>query len=519
MSYISLPSITLNMVARGAEVGLEDHRNLIVGQMLAAGTADAGLVLDVPRTNGEINALFGARSHLAMMLRAYRRINPYTNVDVIALEDAAGATKATAIALWGGTATASRTISVDVVSSMLHSYEIDIEIDDGPADINAKLKALVDADDNAPFTCALSLGSVADDTITFTAANGGKVANGWMIRVKGTLPAGVTATLTGWTGGATDPTLTTILDDVETIRYQGVGWPSEYSVAPIATWINSRKNLTNVIRDGVAIQYVNDTLSNAGTASLAINSSEFVMLWNHANNLAHYKGPHIPEAPDVVMAQVLASRALRFETDRNLNKVVSAIEPLDQFGGIHTCTLPYFNTLFPYLAPPLRGTGASEEDQAQAIESGLAVIGTNFFNNGQLLGETVTTYNNDGAGNEDDSWKYLNWRDTHSVLREYYVRNYKKRFAQYRLTRGDAVAGYAIANEPILRSYAMKLYRQLAEVAVTQLGEEGERLFAESLVITVIPEERKVTFDGNFPIHSQFAKMNGTVRVNFGVII
>src|SRR3546814_13885338 len=65
---------------------------------------------------------------------------------------------------------------------------------------------------------------------------------------------GVTQALTGWTGGATDPTLTTIFDGITGIRYTGIGWP-EYWVANLSivkTLLEARFNAANEIADGTA---------------------------------------------------------------------------------------------------------------------------------------------------------------------------------------------------------------------------------------------------------------------------
>lgn len=515
-AHISKPNVTLNMLARGGESGVEDHRILMVGQIDGSGTASAGLYQDVPRTNGEINTAFGARTHAAMIARAIRKVNKYTEVDAILLDDASG-TQATASYLLAGTATAAATVYLDVVSSTDHSYKVDIEVGDDEAAVTAKFLALTAADTSSPFTAAKSTVTNTDDTLTFTATNDGTHANNWMIRLRGTMPAGITMALTGWASGATDPTLTSMFDPVANIRYQTVIWPEALTIADLATFIDARKNVDNDVKDGVAFLYSNDTFANVKTAALARDSSEIVMLWNEANDTATFKGPHIPEAPDVIAAQVAATRALRFEVGVSITSVVTSIEPLDQFGGIHTCTLPYFNTLFPNLATPERGTGATQAEQKELRGRGVAVIGANEQNNRIIAGTFVTTYQTDGAGNDDDSWQFLNWRDTHSVVREYFAVNLKKHFAQYRMSTGGAVPGYAVATEGLVRAYAMKLYRQLANLAITVESQEAIDAFRDTMVVTAVPASRKFDCYFDVPILSQAEEFSGNVRFNFAV--
>ena len=513
-AFISKPDVTLNLLARGGETGVEEHRILLVGQLL---TGSVGWVRDVPRNDADINARFGARSHLAMMARAVRKVNKYTEMDAIALADASGGTAGTAKCVFAGTATEAKEVFFDVVSAADHSYEVSVEIGDTPQLVTAKLKARIDADATAPFTAAVSQGTADGDTITFTAANEGTLSNNWGIALRGGPVAGLTTTIAGWSGGASDPTLMDIFDPVEAVRYQTVIWPEAYTITEMAAWIDGRKNVNNDVKDGVAFLYSNTSFANVKAAALARNSSEIVILHNEARNESHWKGPHILEAPDAIAAAVGAVRALRFEDDVTITPHITSIEPFDQFGGIHTSTLPYFNTVLRGLSQPERGTGLTQAEQAELRGAGVAVLGANEFNNALILGTIVTTYQNDPAGNPDDSWQFLNWRDTHSVVREFFHNNFKRRFAQYRMSTGEAVPGYAIATEGLLRAYAMELYDSLSEIAVTVQSRDAQRHMRDNMIVNAVPGQRKFDVYFDVPILSQTERILGSVRFNFAV--
>jgi phage tail sheath gpL-like len=514
------PKVTLNLVPRDQTVPNQDYRPLIVGQKLAAGSATAGLVADVPRTDAEINALFGARSHLAMLCRAFRKFNKFSELDVIALADNGSAVKATSKVVWAGTATAAVTIFVDVVSSFNHSYEIDVEIGDVEEDVSAKLAALIAVDTDAPFTTVVSTTTGDDDTVTFTAANGGTLANGWLIRIRDefgrpvTIP-GMTATLTGWASGATDPVLTSVLDPTANIRYHGVVWPSKYSTSVVKSWINARFNLDNDIKDGVVFQWVEDSFANVKTAANAMNSPSFVMMTNEPNNTAYWKGPHLPEAPDVLAAIFVAIEARRFETGISISDLVVTNEPNDQFGGIHTASLPYFNTPFADVGTPDYGSGYTYAEQLELEQAGVSVIGVNEPRNGIITGVMVTTYANDAAGNPDDTWRFLEWRRTHAVMREFFVNNLREDLSQHRMTLGKAVAGYSIVDEPLFRALCSEYYELLAEQVITVSGRDGRRYFDDNLVVTFKPAERKIEMAADVPIVSQLGSITGSIRFNF----
>lgn len=515
------PKVSLNLVQRNQTVGVEAHRVLIVGQKLAAGSATAGLVSDVPRTAAEIDALFGARSHLAMLCRKFRAINPYSRLDAIALADN-GTTKATAKWVFSGTATEAKTVFFDVVSSESHSYEVDIEVGDTETDVTAKILALTDLDDRLPATVAISTTTATDDTITFTAANAGTHANKWLIRFhdeyqRPVTVAGLTITMTGWASGATDPVLTTALDAAENIRYHGIVWPQAYATTVPKAFINARFNLDNDIKDGVVFQWIEDTFANVKTLANAMNSPSWVMLTNETTNTSYWKGPHLPEAPDVLTTIFVAARARRFEEEISISDLVVNNESRDQFGGRHTASLPYFNTPFIGVEQPDDGSGYIYSEQLELEDEGVTVIGSNTAKNAVIASALVTTYLNDSAGNPDDTWHWLNWRDTHSVIREFFVNNLREDFAQHRLSTGAAVANFAIATAPSIRSKIYEYYDILSDDALTVRGREAHKILEDELTVDLVPDQRLVRLSCNVPMLSQLGQITGSVKFNFGI--
>ena len=511
--YVSNPRVTLNIIPRDDRIGPEDHRALIVGQM-TTGTAQAGaLVSDVPRTDAEINAIFGADSHVAMVARWFRKVNQVTNLDVIALADAPAASKGAATVTFAGAATAEGTLYFTFVSGLNHRYQIDLLPGDDPAAILLKLAARVNADTVRPFT-------YADDGIskaTLTAVNAGNISDGWPIIVEGAV-AGVTVTLTGWSGGATDPDLATLFDPVQNIRYQTVIYPEAWDQTTLRNFIDPRKNVDNNVMDGRAFVWRNQSFINVKASALSGatgNSSEIVVLTNEPVDAPDWKGCYLPEAPDCLAANFAAARARRFEDDVSISDIIVTNEPRDQFGGMHTASLPYFNTPFLYVRPPKKGAGYSYEEQVELEDAGVTVVGANREHNAVIAGQVVTTWQNDAAGNADETWKYLNWRDTHGMIREYEVLNVRKEFSQYRLTTGSAVPGFAIADEATIRSYIYQLYNELADQTLTVEGREARLFHEQNLVVKIVPEQRQAQIHQKVPMVSQLGEIIGTVKYTF----
>lgn len=511
-SVVSTPDVTLNIIGSAGPVGLAEQRVLIVGQKTAAGSAAAGTLQESILDVADINARFGARSHLAQMLRAFRLINRETQVDAIALDDAGTAVQAAGSVAFSGTATASGRLTLRVMSNRNRAYTYDVSSGEAAADVAAALAALVAADTSAPFTGAASLG-----TLTLTAANGGTLYNGALLKLEGAV-AGLTATLSAFTSGANDPSLTGIFDLIQGIRYQTIVWPGAYADAALKTELGNRFNATNAILDGVALLTRTTTLATHKTNAAALNSRSFVYVANRAVAKADFVGSHLREIDDVVSAQFAAARSLRFTDGANLSNVVTTTAgPLDQFGGLSLATLPYFNTPFAYLDVPVAGTFWSDIERGELEDAGATVIGPNRSRTGVVLDDVYTTETTDAAGNLDTSFRFLNTVDASSVGREYKFNNFKRRFVQSRLTNGDLIAGRAIENEASIRAYALTLYGDLADAAIYQAGADAVDAYNQSLVINIdlSPGGGTVTINDAPRLVGQLREIRGTIQVNF----
>lgn len=511
MGFVANPRITFNIVTSDRLVGLDDHRALIVGQIGTGGTASGGtLVIDLPRSDAEINEILGANGHAAMMARAFRGINKVSNLDVLLLADAGGAAAAAATIAFAGAATRAGTYTLKVVSEEKHAYPIDVALGDGPAELIAKIADAVAADRYLPFTRSDN----TTTTTTFTAVNKGTHANSWLIALDGVIP-GLTATLTAWSGGATNPSLTAPLDLIANIRYQTIVWPEAYTASAIGDLLDARKNVTNDVMEGRAFIYQNAAFATVKTNANALNSSEVVIFNNAPNAGTAWKGAHLPEAPDVLAAKFAAARALRFEDGASISPIVVTNAAKDQFGGIHTASLPYFNTPMTGVGQPQKGTGYSIEEQIELEGAGVSILGANRENNAVITGVVVTTYLNDAAGNVDDTWKYLEWRDTHGVIREFMQRNCQKAFRQHRMTVGEAPPNFSIINADAVRSFILLLNEQLAAQALTVAGTEARQFLDANLTITPVPAKRRFEISMKILMVSQFGEAIGSIKYAF----
>lgn len=506
---IKKPKIDLSIIPAGGLAGVKDHKTLIVGQMLAAGTATGGDLIQDLGNDGSEDTLFGARSHVAGEVRAFKRENSESQLDVLPLDDASG-TAGTAVLVVAGTATEDGTYFISVASKKDYRVQIDVTSGDLHTEVATAIETAFALLTKAPFQ-----GVDAAGTITYTAENDGTLSNDWGIQVEGVV-AGLTMTLTGWTGGATDPTLTSVLDVIANIRYQTILWPSGYALTVIEDELNDRFNTSNAIMDGVCVQVQADTLTNLKSYTATLNSQSLAIPGIKTMDLADRKGSATLEMLDIAAAEICAIRALRFTTGAQLTDFLTTVASADQFGGPELASLPYFNTALPNLPVANPADEFSDEDRDELEENALSAYGPNDAFNGTIFGAFVTTYLTDTAGNPDTSYKFLNTVDTASIIREYFFANLRVRYAQTRLTNGDLVPGRDMANEASIRAFMNRLYGELANQALVQKGQAAVADFNLNLAIALDLATGTVTFSMAPLLVSQLRVILGTIQINFG---
>ncbi len=505
---IDFPQVTLSIIPAIQLAGVTDQRVLIPGQMISGTATPGDLIRDFPNDGSE-DSEFGQASHIASMVRAFKVENKVSNLDVLPLSDAGGATAATSVITLTGTATEDITFVASIVSEKTLKRTITVINGDSITAIGDAIVAAFGDDLTKLFTIDNAVG-----VITSTAVNKGTLGNEYGLSIEGSIP-GVTIALTAWSGGATDPTLTGILDVLGDTRYQTVLWPSNYDLTVIEDLLNARFNISNDVLDGFAIQVVTDTLANLKSYAIQ-NSQSIVIASQPIIDTLFFKGSATLEAPDIAAAQICAIRALRFTEGALLTNFLTTAAPSDQFGGVAIASLPYANTSIPNLPIAKPENDFSKEDQDELTNSGIGAYGPNRVFNGTIFGEMVTTYLTDIAGNPDESFKFLNTVDTISVIREFFFVNLKRRYAQTRLTDSDLIARRDMANESSIRAFCNELYNELSDETLTQKGAAAKKDYNSNLIIVVNVANGTVTIDQAPLLVSQLRAILGTIQVNFG---
>ncbi len=486
---VKLPEVTSSLLSAAVKAAITPQKILFVGQMTSAGTAVDGALNENILNDNSWDTLFGADSMLATMIRAARKVNAATQFDAIALDDAAGTAATSTLAITGG-ATEDGTLTVYVGSKKNNAYTIAVTNLDTPTIIADAIVAAITADT----TCPMNAGNTAG-IITLTAVNLGTVGNTIGVAVEGTV-GGVSVAVTLPASGATDPSLTAVFDVVGTNRYQSVVWPYSTNLAVLTDFLDSRFNVDNNILDGVGFVSITDTLANHLVTLAAENSQSLCINVDKLQTaLSEYKGPAVLEVPVVKAAQFAAIRGLRLTEGASIGSFVITRSARDAFGGPALASKPYFNTPFPDLELINTNMGWTDTETSQLKAAGGWVLGNNRAGNEVIAGEVVTTYKTDAAGNPDPTFTFLNYVDTASNIREYFVNNYRSKYAQFRLTSGALIRGRDSANANSLAAYAAELNSDLGgpDFALTQTGigtindvqVDFDKLFRDNIAVTL----------------------------------
>lgn len=505
----TLPRVNFNILPADVEVGVAEQKLLFIGQMTSSGTATAGtLIKDIPNDNSW-DTLFGANSILANMIRRARKLctdcGYQVQIDAIALEDDEDAVASSATITFTGTATATGSINVVVGSEYYHKYKLDASTGTTANQLATALKNKIDADSKAPFTA-----SVSSATVTITFVNAGTVGNGTTIYSEGNI-AGITTALTKFDNGATDPEVTaTTLEVIDGLRYQGIVSPVEYGTQAIKTELDARFNTNNKVLDGVLFVNKTDTLANHKTALSALNSQNVHYQCDKLVDTADYKGSSIPEFSFIKAVYNATIRAIRNSEGSQLSTLVIGQYPDDIMGGTHLNSLPFFNTKCAYLNainPPLHW----KADEIKEInDEGGSVWDNNSADNALIMGEQLTTYKTDSAGNEDITWRFLNYRDTESAVREYRFVNFKKDFAQSRMNDDT---------EKVVRNAFLRYYKTLSgdNYRLLRGGKESYDFYKNNLKISLDFATGTVTVYCLDPIVTQLRECIGYFKVTFNL--
>jgi phage tail sheath gpL-like len=421
-------------------------KTVIVGQRVAAGTATAETLVQV-FNDADAKEKFGAGSMLAHMFSEWFKNNTTDEVYGIALYDAGGATESAGQVAFAGTITEAGTLYFYVNGKQ---YQVAVSSTDTPTDVATNLETLLNADVDLPFAVvrtgatldfgALNKGTVCDQMTIKTNINSGEA-----------LPTGLTAVITDFTGGATDPDIADAIAALPDEVFNLIVNP--YTDATNLTTLNTEltRRWGNTVQiDGHAVMGFSGTSSALVTKGGALNSEHFTMLDS---------GKSSPTPAYYVAAQ---------EGGRVANS--AGADPARPFR-----TLPLTGMIGDQ--PTDRRTFSEKNS---ILNAGLSTH--NVQNDGTVaIDRLVTTYKTNALGAEDTSYQNTNTMFNLSFMRQSFKTRMLSLYPRHKLADDGTRfgAGQPIATPSSIKGDIIALYETWIELGLAENVDQ----FAETLVV------------------------------------
>ncbi len=248
------------------------QRMLIVGQRTSAGTIAEKIPTQV-FSDKEAEIYFGPGSMCHLMTRAAITANPYLDLTVVALDDAAAGVAATGTVTIGGAATGAGVLTLYVGTKKI---EIAIATTTAAAAVAAALKAELDKHPDLPVTAG-----VAEAVVTLTAKNEGLCGNDIHVSYVLTNAPGITVTIVAMATGAANPTLADALAAVFGEKYDIIVTPynDQTDLATLKTHLDSVSGPLEQ-RPGTGVYGMNGALATATTLSGQVNSGRILCAYH-----------------------------------------------------------------------------------------------------------------------------------------------------------------------------------------------------------------------------------------------
>jgi phage tail sheath gpL-like len=511
MSVTSLPRETAQLLSAAVNVGVNPWQILIVGQMGATGTATTkGLYKLDSLTDTQITTYYGPNSDMTnRILRARSIIGGRCSIFAIGLSAAAG-TAATFSQAISGTSTVAGTITVNAIAPEF-TFTVDIPINTAAAAVGPLITAAIaNLSDTFPATVA------GTATLTWTSSDVGTIQNQYTVRVDN-VPAGLVIPSGQFSGGATDPTLTTIFDNAVAERFHAIQWPWATTTV-VDNFLSPRNTINNAFLQGVAFFGKDDTEANLISlvnGVTPLNSANQVYISNRMVSTVS----QIVTPPNWRATEFMAIEALRMTPNAPIGNYVVTTSPRDVFGGPGSASLPYFNTPMAKTALTDPALLFLDSEQDALKNAGISIIGVNESKTSMIMGEVVTTYKFNSRGEADTSFKYLEYVRTGYTALELFFRRLKSDYAQSRLTAGDVISNRSMTNAAQIAANCSSIYKLLSEgdYVLTQAGEQAEKYFFANLTVTPNLSTGSVTITGLLPIVTQIRNINISFQLSFGI--
>jgi phage tail sheath gpL-like len=482
---VSFDRIPLNILTPGVYVEADASRAvqgvsqlpqdvLILGQQLSTGTATAAQVYAVDSAD-QAKVLFGTTSMIAQAIAAYKAVDSLTPVFAAAVADN-GTTKATGSITWSGTATAAGELALYVGGRRI---SVAVANGDTASAVETTALAAVAITADLPVTTAGDSGTGLDFPAVNAGTQGNQIMLGHSLMDGEAPPAGLTMTVTAMSGGATDPSYSTLVTAMGEDQYGTVVTCNDDATALglLVTEMEDRFGPMRAI-DGSIFAAHYDTQANLTTKGNALNSAMLVLVGAEKSAL-------LP-LPWELAAMVAALDALQAQTD-----------------PARACT----GLLIPGARGAARGSRFTRAQRNTLLSDGVSTVVCG--RDGRLaIDRLVTTYQTNASSIPDTAYQDQQTVRLLSAIRYSARVRVGTRFARFKLTsdgspippgqpmtnpKGIKAELCALASEWVQLGWMENLAQFVAEVFVERDGTDQDRVnavlppdFVNNLLVTAM---------------------------------
>lgn len=472
-----VPNVGVEIDNTRANTGADNQRTLIIGQMLATGTATAGVPIRSEGI-GHATTIAGRGSMLAQMVETYRANDSFGELWLLPVADEGASTKASGTVTITGTATSSGTVTVYIAGV---GYRVGVQVGDTSIIVITRFLAAL-CNQPLPFTVTagakvLALSNPANPglavdatTVTITAGlpltitylHGGLVGNDVQMSLNfgGSLageiaPTGITVAFSGaaLTGGALNPVLTTPLANLADMKFHYVIMPysDTTSLDRVQTFLDDTTGRWAWDRKlfGHAFSATRGALGALTTFGSARNDQHM--------SIVGYNGSPTPVSRWATAFGAKCAESLRADPGVSVTQ--------RQMVGI--------------TAPPISLRFTLGERNSLLYDGLSTVI---YGDDGSVNVERViTTYQRTAAGVEDNSYLDVETLACLQYAIEYIIGQLSTKYARKRLVSDDARVGTNnnTVSPATIKAEIITQYRALESAGIVQNAKE----FAKNVIV------------------------------------
>lgn len=412
------------------------RRILLIGQRLSTGSVASGVLTRVTRKEDGVN-FFGRGSMLAQMIAAAIKVNPFTEMWALPLDDLGAGVAATFTITVTGTPTESGTPYLYIGGKRI---AVGVTASQTPTQIATAIAAAVNADLDLPVTASSAAG-----VVTLTARHKGAEGSGidvrWNYYDGEFMPKGITATIAAGTAGSGNPDVLNAIAAMSTGAYYSIvmPWSDAANMTAMENELQSRWGGMDM-RAGHVFTFKAGTSAGLSTYGSARNSP-------HSTVFGLNKSPTLPW---VIVAQAAAGVEFRGGND-----------PAIPFRGIE----------LPDVMAPAEADRLTMTERNLVLHDGISTI--IFDESGKAIVEqVVTTYQTNSFGMEDRSLLKLNTKWTVDYMRYVFRFAVARDYPNHKLAGDDVLEriapGQKIATPKLISNTLIAAAAQLEYVGLLE---------------------------------------------------